>query len=88
MQGLIERLYQMKIAPRIESDPEICSGKPCIQDTRFPISIIFEWLEAGKSFSDILEAYPFLSKEDIQASLAYARKIVDGMELIPIEMAT
>jgi len=38
----------MVIEERIETDPEICHGKPCIKGTRIMISIILEWLEAGK----------------------------------------
>jgi len=67
----------MVIEERIETDPEICHGKPCIKGTRIMISIILEWLEAGKTFEAILDAYPELSKEDLSATVRYARKIIE-----------
>ncbi len=67
----------MVIEERIETDPEICHGKPCIKGTRIMISIILEWLEAGKTFEDIMDAYPELSKEDLSATVRYARKIIE-----------
>lgn len=67
----------MVIEERIEIDPEICHGKPRIKGTRIIISILLEWLEAGKTFEEILDAYPDLSKEDIAATIRYARKAIE-----------
>lgn len=67
----------MVIEERIETDSEICHGKPCIKGTRIMISIILEWLEAGKTFEEILDAYPELSKEDLSATVRYARKLIE-----------
>ncbi|MFX0207007.1 MAG: DUF433 domain-containing protein [Candidatus Hodarchaeota archaeon] len=78
----------MLIAPRIEIDPEVCGGKPCIAGTRLAVSILLEWLENGKTFSDILEAYPFLSEEDIRGAIRYARIIIEKEDVIPFEMGT
>ena len=76
----------MLIAPRIEIDPEVCGGKPCIAGTRLAVSIILEWLENGKTFADILEAYPFLTKEDIRAAVHYARMIIEREDVIPFDV--
>lgn len=67
----------MVIEERIETNPEICHGKPCIKGTRIMISIILEWLEAGKTFEEIMDAYPELSKEDLSATVRYARKVIE-----------
>ena len=67
----------MIIEKRIEIDPEICHGKPRIKGTRIMISVILEWLEAGKTFEEIIDAYPELSKEDISATVRYARKSIE-----------
>jgi uncharacterized protein (DUF433 family) len=67
----------MVIEERIEIDPKICHGKPRIKGTRIIISIILEWLEAGKTFEEIMDAYPELSKEDISATVRYARKFIE-----------
>jgi len=62
---------------RININPEICHGKPSIKRTRIMISIILEWLEAGKYFEEIIKAYPQLTKEDISAAIRYARKFIE-----------
>jgi len=62
---------------RIETDPEICHGKPRIKGTRIMISVILEWLEMGKTFEEIMDAYPDLSKEDISAIVRYARRLIE-----------
>ena len=62
---------------RINVNPEICHGKPIIKGTRIMVSLILEWLEAGKSFKEIIEAYPKLTKEDISAAIRYARKFLE-----------
>ena len=77
----------MLLAPHIESSVDICGGRPCIQGSRLEITYILQWLEAGKSFSDILEAYPFLTIDDIKAVLSYARSVIEHEDLIFIEMA-
>ena len=72
----------MIIEDRIEINPEICHGKPCIKGTRIMISIILEWLEAGKSFDEIIEAYPTLKKEDISAAIRFARKLAEDERIV------
>ncbi len=62
---------------RIDINPEICHGKPRIKGTRIMISLILEWLESGKSFEEIIKAYPQLTKEDISAAIRYARKFIE-----------
>ncbi len=57
---------------RIDINPEICHGKPRIKGTRIMISLILEWLEAGKFFEEIIKAYPQLTKEDISAAIRYS----------------
>ncbi|MHA1255467.1 MAG: DUF433 domain-containing protein [Promethearchaeota archaeon] len=59
---------------RIEINPEICHGKPRIKGTRIMISLILEWLGAGKTFEEIIVAYPQLSNEDISAAIQYAKR--------------
>jgi uncharacterized protein (DUF433 family) len=62
---------------RISIDPEICNGKPIIRGMRITVTTILEFLAAGESAENILDAYPNLEKEDILACLEYARKISD-----------
>lgn len=59
---------------RITIIPDLCNGKPTIRGMRITVETLLEFLTAGDSVEDILTAYPFLEKEDIQASVAYALK--------------
>lgn len=59
----------MTIHERITVDPEICGGKPCIRGLRFPVSRLLGLLASGETAEAILQAYPYLEPEDIQAAL-------------------
>ncbi len=60
---------------RISINPNVCFGKPCIKGTRIWISLIVDNLAAGATEAEILEAYPFLTREDIRAALAFAAEM-------------
>lgn len=62
----------MKGPDRIILDPAVMGGKPCIRGLRLTVGTILGLLAAGRSEEEILKAYPYLEKEDIQAALAYA----------------
>jgi len=57
---------------RIEINPAIMLGKPVIRGTRIPVELILRKLAEGATEADLLDAYPRLTKIDIQAALAYA----------------
>ncbi len=56
----------------ISSDPNVCSGKPCIKGTRIPVFIIVDLLAAGETYEGIKKAYPNIGDEDIKACISYA----------------
>ncbi len=57
---------------RITFNPAVMGGKPCIRGMRITVGTIVGLVAAGYSVDKILEAYPYLEKEDIFAALAYA----------------
>jgi uncharacterized protein (DUF433 family) len=61
---------------RIIIDPEICSGRPVVRNTRIAVQTILEFLAAGDSADDILEDYPSLTPADITACFDYASKLM------------
>ena len=67
---------------RISVDPQICSGKPCISGTRVMVTNILGMLAGGKSTNEVLEAYPALTREDVEAALEYATRIIDEEKVI------
>ena len=62
------------VLDRITIIPNLCNGKPTIRGLRITVETILQFLSAGDSLETILESYPFLEKEDIQASIAFALK--------------
>ena len=65
----------------IEANPEILYGKPVIKNTRIPVDMILEKLAVGDTFDDLLQAYPKITWEDINACLLFAADAVKN-ELI------
>ena len=71
---------------RIEIDPNICHGQPCIKGTRIMVYLILELLEAGLTADDIIgDYYPNLTHEDIKACLHYATTLIKEQEYVPFE---
>jgi uncharacterized protein (DUF433 family) len=66
---------------RITIDPEICHGKPCIRGMRWPVEVIIDQLSSGMAIEQILEDHPELEKEDILASLEYAKLTLSGRSI-------
>jgi uncharacterized protein (DUF433 family) len=60
------------ITERVEINPAVMLGKPVIRNTRVTVEIILRKLSEGATESDLLDAYPRLTHEDIQAALSYA----------------
>ncbi len=59
---------------RITIDPAVLVGKPVIKGTRLAVEFIVGLLAQGWSVDDILEEYDHITREDIQACLAYAHQ--------------
>ena len=62
---------------RITFNPNQCGGRPCIRSMRIRVKDVLDMLAAGASWTEILESYPYLEREDIQAALQYAAAQVD-----------
>lgn len=71
----------MNGSDRITLDPEVMGGKPCIRGLRMTVGTILGLLAAGRTEDEILEAYPYLEREDIRAALSYATWRVEEREV-------
>jgi uncharacterized protein (DUF433 family) len=60
----------------IETKPEVMLRKPVIKGTRIPVDLIVRKLGEGASCEDLLDAYPNLSREAIEAALMYAADMI------------
>ncbi len=69
---------------RITIDPKVMVGKPTIRGLRITVDQILKALAAGISTDELLEDYPELEKEDIEAALLYAAELVEEEKIYKI----
>lgn len=71
-------------AERIVSDPKVMMGKPVVAGTRITVELILEKLAAGETTEQLLKAHPRLTREAIQAALAFAAQALRADVVYPI----
>jgi uncharacterized protein (DUF433 family) len=71
---------------RINSDPAILGGKPCVRGTRISVEFLLELVAQGANRADILRAYPHLSVEDVEQALRYASRFLENEVVITAEI--
>jgi uncharacterized protein (DUF433 family) len=71
---------------RISIDPRIHHGKPCIKGTRVPVSVIVGTIAEGHTPERIIESWPQLSRDDVEAALRFAAVVAGNADRIPIEV--
>ncbi len=70
---------------RITFHPDICNGRPTVRGTRISAQTVLEFLAAGDSIEDVLEEYPSLTREDVQACLDYASRLMaNHYSVVPV----
>jgi uncharacterized protein (DUF433 family) len=57
---------------RITHDPMVMGGRPCIRGMRITVGTVVGLLAAGHTVEEVLDAYPYLEREDVHAALSYA----------------
>jgi len=72
----------MTTTDRIEINAKVMLGKPVIRGTRITVELILRKLSEGASEADLLDAYPRLTREDIQAAIGYAADTVAHEETV------
>jgi uncharacterized protein (DUF433 family) len=72
---------------RITRDPAVCGGNPIIKGTRIRVKVILDNLAEGHGTQEILESYPGLSIEDVQAVIAFAAASVADEYCHPVPEA-
>ncbi|EIP97710.1 hypothetical protein OpiT1DRAFT_02157 [Opitutaceae bacterium TAV1] len=77
----------MNYRDRIVITPDVRSGKPCIRGTRITVGDIFDYLGSGMSVAEVLEDFPDLTAEDIQACFAFASARDRHIMTVPHETA-
>jgi uncharacterized protein (DUF433 family) len=72
----------MTITNRIQVNPKIMMGKPVIKGTRVTVELVLRKLSEGAVEADLLNAYPRLTREDIQAAIRYAADTLSHEETV------
>lgn len=74
-------MTEAELLNRIEVNPKIFGGKPIIRGLRIAVEHILGMLAAGDTPEKILQEYPFLEPEDIQACLLFAYRSMAGEQV-------
>ena len=72
----------MKLAERIEANPDVMLGKPVIYGTRVPVELILRRISEGATEEDLLASYPHLTRDDIRAAVAFAADTIAYEEIV------
>lgn len=77
-------MNESELLARITINPKIFGGKPIIRGRRLAVEHVLSMLAAGDTVETLLEGYPWLEREDIQACLLYAHKLVSHERVEPL----
>ena len=66
------------------SDPQICQGALCAKGTRVLVTNILDSLAEGATRDEVLQSYPSLRPEHIDAAVAYAAELAREESLLPL----
>ena len=69
---------------RIVTNPAVLVGKPVIRGTRIAVEFLLEILAEGWTTEVILENYPQLTADDVQAALHYAADVLKHERIFPL----
>lgn len=72
-----------KLLERITVNAQIFGGKPIIRGRRLAVEHVLGMLAAGDTIESILGSYPWLEREDVQACLIYARRVMANERIEP-----
>ncbi len=68
----------------IERNPQVMLGKPVVAGTRITVELIMRKLAGGYTLQQLLEAYPQLTPEQINAVFHYVADVIANEELIEV----
>ncbi len=68
---------------RIAIDPAVLTGKPVVKGTRLAVEFVVDLLAQGWTHEQIERSYPGLTREDVQACLAYASELLHAERVYP-----
>lgn len=72
----------MSLLSRITMNPEVCGGRPCVRGMRIRVKDVLDLLAAKVPETEILEDFPYLEADDIQACIEFAAAQADHPVLL------
>ena len=79
-------MTEEELLKRITVNSEIFGGKPIVRGRRMAVEHVLGMLAAGDTVEDLLDGYKWLEREDIQACIAYASRLVSHEYFSPVEV--
>jgi uncharacterized protein (DUF433 family) len=77
----------MTVTDRIEVNPKVMMGKPVIRGTRITVELVLRKLSEGATEEELRDAYPRLTRADIQAAIGYAADSIAHEETLVLARA-
>ena len=77
-------MHEKRLLERITVNPKIFGGKPIVRGRRLAVEHVLSMLAAGDTVATIVEGYPWLEPEDVQACLVYACRHVGHERIEPL----
>ena len=78
-------MKKRELLSRISVNPDVMVGKPTVRGLRITVEQILKALAAGIAVEKLLEDYPELEREDIQAALLYASELVNEEQVFSVK---
>ena len=72
---------------RITINPRVMVGKPTIRGMRITVEQILRALAGGVTVNELLQDYPDLEQEDLQAVFAYVANLVGEEQVFRVEIS-
>lgn len=73
-------MNEQELLERISLNPQVMMGKPVIHGTRLTVDYILNLLAHGETIQNVLNEYPGLTVEDIQACLLFASRAIESTD--------
>lgn len=77
-------MSEWELLERITYNPEIFGGKAIIRGRRLAVEHVLSMMAAGSSMDELIEHFEWLEREDIQACLLYAARVVGNEHFAPL----
>jgi uncharacterized protein (DUF433 family) len=80
-------MQDKQLLERIEINPDILVGKPVIRGTRLSVQFILNLMGHGETSESILAEYSYLTRQDIQACILFANRVLADNSFVPLAQA-